>query len=103
MAGQRLEVSYEHLKRIAAQVDDKADTYNSEYTALYKTVDQLRTYFDGVEYQQFVANLRNFQNDFQNMEKMMREYAEFLRKAADTYRQEQERQKAEASRLPTGN
>ena len=103
MAGQRLEVSYEHLRQVASQVDDKADTYKSEYTALYKTVDQLKMYFDGVEYQQFVANLRNFQNDFQNMEKMMREYAEFLRKAADTYKAEQDRLKGEAARLETGN
>lgn len=96
-------VDTNRLDAAARQVSDYADQYEAEYRALYKTVNELQASFDGKDYQAFREKVQGFEDDFQRMTKLMRDYADYLKKTAQTYRDTQQNIVGQASRLSTGN
>ena len=103
MARGRIIVESSRLDSTAAQVDRLSDTYESEYKALFGTVRELKSAWDGTDNQAFTDQIEGFRDDFERMTRLMREYASYLRKTAETYRETQTEVANDARRLSQGN
>ena len=95
-------VETSRLEAVAAQVEGYADDYKSTYEALYQKVESLDTDTIGKDNDTFTTQINGFRDDFQRMEKLMREYAEYLRKSAKALKDTEERLAGEAAKLSTG-
>lgn len=51
----------------------------------------------------FTNQIEGFRNDFQKMERLMRDYAAYLRKVAESYRTTQDNVAAKAKTLSQGS
>lgn len=103
MARGQIIVETARLDSTATQVDGLADTYNSNYTQLFNTVQELQNAWAGEDNVAFTNQIEGFRDDFQRMEKLMRDYATYLRKAATTYRDTQDNIAATAKTLSQGS
>jgi len=103
MARGQIIVETARLDNTAAQVENMADSYKSSYTSLFSTVQEMQNAWAGEDNTAFTNQIEGFRNDFQNMEKLMRDYAAYLRKAAATYRETQDNVAATARTLSQGN
>ncbi len=91
------------LDSTAQSVITLADNYHQEYFALFSSVQQLQSTWEGVDNKAFTEQIEGFRDDFQRMEQLMRDYAEFLKKTAATYRQAQSEIVNAAQTLPQGS
>ena len=89
MARGQIVVETAQLDSTATQVEGCADTYNSNYTALFNAVQELQNAWAGTDNTAFTEQIAGFRDDFQRMEKLMRDYAAYLRKSAAAYRETQ--------------
>ena len=103
MARGQIIVDTSRLITVAGQVDTYADTYKRTYEALYKKVDDLKSQSIGKDNDKFTTQIYGFQDDFQRMEKLMRDYAEYLRKSAAALKETEDKLTTEAGRLSTGS
>lgn len=103
MAQGKIIVETSRLDSTAAQVERLSDQYKREYDSLFGTVRDLQNAFDGEDYVAFTNQIEGFHDDFQRMERLMREYAAFLRKAAESYRTTQDDAVARAKTLSQGS
>lgn len=103
MARGQIVVETERLDQTAARVDDLAGTYNSTYMKLFQTVQEMQNAWAGEDNVAFTNQIEGFRDDFQRMEQLMRDYAQYLRKAADTYRTTQDNIAANAKTLSQGS
>lgn len=87
------------LENGALRIEQQVMTYDKSYARLYQTVEGMSTSWKGKDNQAFVAQLRAFQTDFQQMSALMKEYATFLRTSAKIYRETQDERTAQARRL----
>ena len=79
-----------HINK-ASEVDEMAANYMSHYEALLNDVDTLTTSdWQGEDATAFRNQVEGFREDFQKMNKLMGEYADFLREAANKYNTMQE-------------
>ena len=103
MAQGKIIVETSRLDSTARQVDDLANDYEREYQALFGTVGDLQNAWSGEDNVAFTTQIEGFRDDFQRMTRLMRDYADYLRKAADSYRKTQENLAAKAKTLSQGN
>lgn len=89
MARGQIIVETSQLDSAAGRVEELASTYNSNYTALFNAVQELQKAWGGTDNVAFTNQIEGFRDDFQRMEKLMRDYAAYLRKSAATYRDTQ--------------
>ncbi len=84
-------VNTQTLINKASEVDEMAANYMSHYEALLNDVDTLTTSdWQGEDATAFRNQVEGFREDFQKMNKLMGEYADFLREAANKYNTMQE-------------
>lgn len=102
MARGQIVVDTSRLDSTAAQVDKLADSYESEYIALFGTVKDIREW-GGKDNEAFTTQIEGFRDDFQRMTQLMRDYAAFLRKAAAAYRETQDNIASQAKTLSQGS
>ena len=91
------------LDSTADQVSRLADTYESEYNALFGTVRDLQNAWSGEDNVAFTTQIEGFRDDFQRMTRLMRDYAAYLRKAAAAYRETRDSVAAGAKSLSQGS
>jgi len=103
MAQGKIIVDTSRLDSTATQVDSLADQYEREYGSLFETVRDLQNAWGGEDNVAFTSQIEGFRDDFQRMTRLMREYASYLRKVADSYRTTQDNIAAKAKTLPQGN
>ena len=103
MAQGKIVVDTSRLDAAANKVDQLADSYESEYGALYNSVQELQSAYSGEDNVAFTNQIEGFRDDFARMTKLMREYSQFLRKTANTYRETRAAIAGKAKTLPTGN
>jgi WXG100 family type VII secretion target len=103
MARGQIVVESTRLDSTAAQVDGLADTYNTNYLNLFNAVQELQNAWSGKDNVSFTNQIEGFRDDFQRMEKLMRDYADYLRKVAASYRQVQENVESSAKTLSQGS
>ena len=96
-------VETERLDQVAGQVEGYADDYLKAYNELFTIVKDMKEAWDGKDNVAYTNQIEGFRNDFQKMEQLMRDYAEYLRKCAKTYRDTQENIARSAGSLSQGN
>ena len=103
MAQGKIIVETGRLDVTAARVESLADQYQSEYGALFNTVHDLQNAWSGEDNVAFTNQIEGFRDDFQRMERLMRDYAAYLRKVAESYRATQDNVAAQAKNLSQGS
>lgn len=103
MARGQIIVETAQLDSTAGRVEQMAGDYRSEYTALFSLVASLKSAWDGEDNVAFTNQIEGFRDDFQRMEQLMRDYAAYLRKAAQAYRDTQDTVASQAKTLSQGN
>ena len=98
----KITVHTSELITASENVTNLADSYNADYTKLYSLIDELRSSWDGKDNQAYTLQIAEFKNDFEAMEALMRQYAEFLSMAATKYRETQDNITSQAKTLATG-
>lgn len=87
MAQGKIIVTTAELENVAQKVDALADTYHENYTKIYDHVAALgEMSWQGRDNAVFTNQIQQFRGDFENMERLVRDYAMFLRKTASGYR-----------------
>lgn len=97
-------VTTERLVNSAQMIEDKTAKYNSEWAKLYTELQSLKSaQWEGIASDTFNARLEGYRNDFDEMAKVLLEYANYLRTAASNYEKTEEAIKDAASNLNVGN
>ena len=78
------------LDSAASQIDSQAADYERLYNQLFSEVSGLGAAWQGKDNTAFVQQIEGFRDDFQQMAQLMRDYSEFLKTSASTYRTTQE-------------
>lgn len=87
------------LDATAAKVEQQAADYERNYKALFNEVEGMGAAWQGTDNQAYVSQIKGFMDDFQKMSNLMRQYAEFLKMSAKTYRDTQNEVINQAKRL----
>lgn len=99
MAQGKIVVETIELENAAKKIDSLADTYHENYTKLYDYVKMLgEMSWQGKDNEAFTNQINQFRNDFENMEHIVRDYADFLRKTSSGYKTTQNNIKDGAER-----
>ena len=86
MGKESIIVTTEELRKAASNVDSYASEYEKEYMALFQDVETLTTTdYTGDDATAFRNQVEGFREDFAKMRQLMKEYADYLRQAADVY------------------
>ncbi len=95
----KIKVNPAQLNTTAAQIDSAAGEYQKLSNKLFSDVGAMRAAWQGIDNQAFTSQIEGFKEDFQMMQQLMVEYANFLKQAAKTYEQTQQEIVAGARRL----
>ncbi len=76
------------LESAALKIENLTSQYHNDYTELYSLVDSLNDLgaWQGADNVAFVNQIKEFKNDFERMEQLMKDYSGFLRKTASGYK-----------------
>lgn len=96
-------VTTERLVSSAGVIEEKTAKYNSEWAKLYTELQSLKSsQWQGIASDTFNAKLEAYRNDFEEMAKVLLNYASYLRGAAENYVKTEEALRDAASNLHTG-
>ncbi len=96
-------VTTERLVSSANVIEEKTAKYNSEWAKLYTELQALKSsQWQGIASDTFNSKLEAYRNDFEEMSKVLLNYATFLKNAAENYAKTEESLKDAASSLNTG-
>ena len=94
-----IQVDPMQLERAAMHIEQMYQLYEKEYRMLFQGVEQLASSWKGKDNQAFASQIRGFEKDFMMMRDIMKEYADFLRRASRAYQQVQNERMMQARRL----
>lgn len=97
--GNQLRVEPDVLDSTAQKISVQASDYETSYQKLFSEVDGMAAVWQGEDNLAFVERVNGFREDFQHMTALMREYSEFLKKSATSYRTTQQDVAAKARTL----
>ena len=92
-------VQPKELETTAGNIETMAADYESLYTRLFTEVDNMSAAWQGADNLAFTNQIKGFTDNFQDMKKLMDQYSEFLKSAAQMYRQTQDDRVAQAKNL----
>lgn len=96
-------VTTERLVSSAGVIEEKTARYNSEWAKLYTELQSLKSaQWQGIASDTFNAKLEAYRNDFEQMAKVLLDYANYLKSAAENYVKTEEAIKDAAGNLHTG-
>jgi WXG100 family type VII secretion target len=87
------------LEAAAQKIDGQASDYERQYKQLFSEIDGMAAAWQGADNMAFVAQIKGFMDDFQKMTAFMKQYAEFLKLSAKTYKDTQNETINQAKRL----
>ena len=94
-----IQVTPEQLESAAGRIESLAGDYKTQYEALYNQTNAMASTWKGQDNTAFVDQIEGFKEDFQKMQTLMLNYADFLRKSAKAYRDTQNTVTTEARKL----
>ncbi|GMQ61379.1 WXG100 family type VII secretion target [Vallitalea maricola] len=94
-----IDVTPEVLEKQSGQVTQKVDEYKRLYEKLITEVNNLSSQWKGEGNTAYANQITNFKPEFMKLEKVLRNYSEFLMKAANVYRKTEENIISNAGRL----
>jgi WXG100 family type VII secretion target len=77
------------LEAASRKIDDQSSDYEQQYNKLFSDVDGMAAAWQGADNLAYVNQIKGFMDDFQKLTALMRQYAQFLRDSATTYRNTQ--------------
>lgn len=77
------------LETAAQKMDGQAADYERLYKQLFSEVDGMGAAWQGADNVAFVGQIKGFMDDFQQMVALMKQYSEFLKLSAKTYKETQ--------------
>jgi WXG100 family type VII secretion target len=77
------------LDSAAQKVDQQSADYERVYKALFSEIEGMQAAWQGADNLAYVTQIKGFQDDFNKMNALMKQYSEFLRTSARTYRETQ--------------
>lgn len=94
-------ITSDSMRSLAGTLENLANDYTGIFTSrLYGTVvTDVKKAWIGEDADAVVNQLEGFRNDFENLVKVVNQYADYLRKAAKTYDDTQESLKQQAAAL----
>jgi WXG100 family type VII secretion target len=96
-------VTTERLVQSAGVIEEKTARYNSEWAKLYTELQNLKSaQWQGIASDAFNAKIEAYRNDFEEMSKVLLNYATYLRGAAENYVKTEEALRDAAGNLHTG-
>ncbi|CAM3834698.1 WXG100 family type VII secretion target [Mesobacillus thioparans] len=99
MMARSITVEPARLETTANKIDQQAADYERNYKALFSEVEAMAAAWQGADNQAYTAQIKGFMDDFQKMTQLMRQYSEFLKMSAKTYRDTQSEVINQAKRL----
>ena len=97
--GTLIKVDPAKLKAAATEIDNLAADYQRAYEQLYTEVQNLAQTWQGKDNLAFTNQIEGFQDDFQKMQNLMIQYAEYLNTTAQNYQDTQDDRVTQAQRL----
>lgn len=94
-----IQVTPEQLESAAGRIEGLAAEYKTQYETLYNETNAMASTWNGKDNIAFVNQIAGFKDDFEKMQTLMLNYADFLRKSAKAYRETQETVVSEARKL----
>lgn len=73
------DITPEELKKMADDIDVKADEFQKVYTSIYAAVSELQVTYKGEASETFNKRIEGYRNDFEAAEKALKGYAECVR------------------------
>jgi WXG100 family type VII secretion target len=87
------------LDSAAAKVDQQSADYERVYKALFNEIEGMQAAWQGADNLAYVSQIKGFMDDFNQMSALMKQYSEFLKVSARTYRETQNEVISAAKRL----
>ena len=97
--GIQIQVDPSRLESSAARIEQQTLAYQKHYQQLFQQVDAMSSGWSGKDNQAFTQQIKGFEKDFRAMHLLMKEYADFLKVSAKTYRDMQNDRVTQARRL----
>lgn len=94
-------VEPDRLESAAASIESADSEYNRIYQAMYAEVDKMSSNWQGKDNTMFTSQIKGFEDDLRQISAIMRQYADFLRTSARSYREAQDEICSRASKLNT--
>lgn len=101
MAG-KISVTPGELKTSAGRVDSSIKNYVSLYKKLYQEINGMKSSWSGEANQSYIKQIEGFEQEFENLKKVLENYVEFLQKSAKVYEDTETNIKDAAKKLTTG-
>ncbi|MCM3585268.1 WXG100 family type VII secretion target [Mesobacillus maritimus] len=77
------------LEEASNKMDQQTAEYERLYKALFNEVEAMQAAWQGQDNVAYVTQIKGFMDDFQQMSQLMRQYSDFLKMSAKTYRNTQ--------------
>lgn len=94
-----IRVEPERLDEAANKVEQACDEYETIYHNLYNDIDKMQTSWSGKDNEAYTNQIKSYQEDFNKIALIMKEYVAFLRNSARAYRETQDELYNSAMRL----
>lgn len=94
-----IQATPEQMEKTAATIEALAADYKAQYDALYHATDDMKSTWGGKDNVKYIDQINGFKDDFEKMQNLMKNYADFLRKSAVAYRKTQDDIMAQAGNL----
>lgn len=96
-----IQVEPSRLEIIAGNIERANAEYDRIYQAMYAEIDKMSSSWQGKDNTMFTSQIKLFQDDLRQISIVMRQYSDFLRSSARSYREAQQERVARANRLRT--
>lgn len=97
--GNKIVVNPAKLEAAATKIEELVADYKKNYNQLFTEVDAMAANWQGTDNVAYTTQIKGFQDDFENMAKMMAEYATFLKNSATSYKTTQSNVETGAKKL----
>lgn len=87
------------LDSSAMKIESETQEYQISFLRLFGEVDKMQNAWQGKDNVAFTNQIRQFENDFRQVELLCRQYSEFLRNSARAYRETQNELMNQAIRI----
>ena len=96
------DVTPEELESSANQIEGKSSEFIKTYQSVYTATTDLRVRYKGEASDTFNTRIEGYRNDFQNVEKALKDYVQFLREYASKMKATENELKGKAGQLSVG-
>ena len=97
-----IKVTPELLDQQSGKVAQQRGEYISLYNKLYEEEAKMKATWSGEANQKYCQQLEGFRDDFRNLDQLLQQYSDYIKKIANEYRRNESNLVSEAGRLSAG-